>query len=187
MFSPRLAPPVVRGLESAAGDRPSSPPTSALGSELSIVRSSKGTDPEGVLLNIDTPGSSWLREPADGAPLSIVRSAPRSKRGAGWLPDDDFGCCLPFKNAPPSLLPLSLSTLGRSRASPQRWQRTASAGFSPLQEGQIMIEGWLDVSYAGDYPARLSPSASNICGNSIDTNTKDAILRMFTALIGRWN
>ena len=35
-----------------------------------------------------------------------------------------------------------------------------------------MIEGWLDVSYAADYPARFSPSASNICGNSIDTNTK---------------
>ena len=90
MFILRLAPPVVCGLESAAGDRPSSLPTSALGSELSIVRSSRGTDPEGVLLNIDTPGSSWLREPTEGAALSIVRSASRSKRGDGWLPDDGF-------------------------------------------------------------------------------------------------
>jgi hypothetical protein len=31
-----------------------------------------------------------------------------------------------------------------------------------LQEGQIMIVGWLEVSYSADYPARLSPSASNI-------------------------
>jgi hypothetical protein len=41
-----------------------------------------------------------------------------------------------------------------------------------------MIVGWLDVSYSADYPARLSPSASNICGNSVDTNTKDVILRV---------
>jgi len=33
-------------------------------------------------------------------------------------------------------------------------------------------KGWLDVSYAGDYPARLSPSASNIFGMSVETNTK---------------
>jgi hypothetical protein len=32
--------------------------------------------------------------------------------------------------------------------------------------------GWLDVSYAGDYPARLSPPASNIFGTSVETNTK---------------
>src|SRR5579859_6572524 len=32
--------------------------------------------------------------------------------------------------------------------------------------------GLLDVSYSADYPARLSPSASNICGHSVDTNTK---------------
>jgi hypothetical protein len=35
-----------------------------------------------------------------------------------------------------------------------------------------MTVGWLDVSYSGDYPARLSPSASNIYRNSIETNTK---------------
>jgi len=39
-----------------------------------------------------------------------------------------------------------------------------------LQEGQIMIEGWLDVSYAVDYLARFSPSASNIWHNNADTN-----------------
>jgi hypothetical protein len=50
-----------------------------------------------------------------------------------------------------------------------------------------MTVDWLDVSYSGDYPARLSPSASNIYGNSVDTNTKDAILRMITTLIHRWN
>jgi len=50
-----------------------------------------------------------------------------------------------------------------------------------------MIVGWLDVSYSADYPARLSPSASNICGNSVDTNTKDVILRVITTLIRRWN
>jgi hypothetical protein len=29
----------------------------------------------------------------------------------------------------------------------------ARAGFSPLQEGQIMIEGWLEIRHPADYPA----------------------------------
>jgi hypothetical protein len=33
-----------------------------------------------------------------------------------------------------------------------------------LQEGQIMIEGWLEVRHPADYPAWRSSAASNICG-----------------------
>jgi hypothetical protein len=33
-----------------------------------------------------------------------------------------------------------------------------------LQEGQIMIEGWLEVRHPADYPAWRSLAASNICG-----------------------
>src|SRR6476646_8002337 len=55
-----------------------------------------------------------------------------------------------------------------------------SANMATDGEGRVFTfagrtdhdRGWLDVSYAGDYPARLSPSASNIFGTSVETNTK---------------
>jgi hypothetical protein len=175
MLRPRFIPPGVRGPEPVASDPALSLPMSALGSELSIVRSSRGTDPEGVLLNIDTLGRSRLRDPAEGALRSIARSAFWSEPGEGGLPDDAFGSYPPREIAPGSWVSIAASSLGRSRAAPQRWQRTARAGFSPLQEGQIMIAGWLGVSYSADYPARFSPSASDICGEGgdISTNKRD--------------
>jgi hypothetical protein len=52
-----------------------------------------------------------------------------------------------------------------------------------LQEGQIMIEGWLDVSYPADYPARLNPSASNICAIASKRTAQDVIFQAFAKLI----
>lgn len=40
-----------------------------------------------------------------------------------------------------------------------------------------MMEGWLDLSYAADYPARLSPSASNISGDGGDTTSTSGDFR----------
>jgi len=79
-------------------------------------------DPEGVLLNIETPGPSSFWELPEGTTLSIVRSSGRSIRDEGRLSDDGS------------------PTRGNSRTAPHWPQRTAWAGFSPLQEGQIMIE-----------------------------------------------
>jgi len=171
MVSLRLAPPVVRGLDSAAGDRPSSFPTNGLGWELSIVRSSTGMDPEGVLLNIDTSGPSWAREPAEAATLSILRSSWRSNRDDGRLPDDWFSLSPLPRDASGTWLSIALPAFEGSRTAPQWPHWTASAGFSTLQEGQIMIEGWLEVRHLADYPARLSPSASNICAIGVDTTS----------------
>src|SRR5271156_4951923 len=110
----RAPPPVDLGVPAAPG--------SVTRSESSAPWPGVGTDPDGVLLKVVTPGFSCGRERAEGAGPPMVRSSYSSRAGGACA----FGFCG------------VLAASGGTNAAAQCAHRKAWGGFSRLQEGQFI-------------------------------------------------
>lgn len=137
------------------------------GEEPSIKLKSGAFEPEGVLLAMETFSSSCDSAPAAGPPLSIVWSPAGSHRAVDGLFKRAFDLFSVGAAFSEDSLPAGSPGLRPCKTVPHWLQRTACAEFSPLQEGQVIVETGRTTPTA-NYPARLGPSASNISALSGD-------------------